>query len=279
MIHWLSQAFTRSTKPSVTASAERLRVRPQLEALESRLVPTFSQVVAYQGDIYIYGSEQGDYAVVEDYGIWTKVTVNDDIYSGGLRQVYFHNATEVFSGHIYYYGYGGDDFFQNASGLVATAYGYDGNDTLIGGWNTDYLYGLNGTDNLYGNAGNDVLDGGWDYATNYLYGGAGNDRLDGAFGADYMYGEDGNDVLHGWDGSDVLHGGTGTDWLYGDEGNDWLHGGDDGVVDYLRGGSGSDWFQQDWGWRYDSYYGFYYQTNLDSASDFNPYEDHFYNAQ
>ena len=64
-------------------------------------------------------------------------------------------------------------------------YGLDGNDTLKGGVNNDYIYGGNGddilisnggSDSLYGEAGNDTLIfGGNSSDRNTFYGGEGND--------------------------------------------------------------------------------------------------------
>ncbi len=72
--------------------------------------------------------------------------------------------------------------------------GNDGDDTLKGGSDADYIYGEEGNDTLSGNGGRD-----------YLYGGVGNDTLDGGENDDY---------LDPGTGADQIVGGTGTDELY-----------------------------------------------------------------
>jgi Ca2+-binding RTX toxin-like protein len=67
----------------------------------------------------------------------------------------------------------------------ATAYGYDGDDHLIGQENRVVLYGNNGNDLLVGSTANDVL-----------------------------YGENGDDKLIGHLGPDELWGGAGADGFY-----------------------------------------------------------------
>lgn len=69
--------------------------------------------------------------------------------------------------------------------------GTNGNDTLVGNWDYDWLLGLAGDDTLVGNKGDDLLEGG-----------SGNDRL---------FGDDGNDLLDGGLGADQLYGGSGFD--------------------------------------------------------------------
>lgn len=70
--------------------------------------------------------------------------------------------------------------------------GDNGNNTLVGNWDHDWIEGLGGDDTLIGNKGDD-----------HLLGGTGNDGL---------YGDDGNDLLYGGPGADRLYGGPGLDW-------------------------------------------------------------------
>ena len=121
---------------------------------------------------------------------------------------------------ISFSGLAGNDRFQNFTSIPSSAYGGDGNDTLIGG---------SGNDNLQGGNGNDFLDGG-----------AGDDILWGQAGNDYLFGDTGNDTLHGGDDADQLFGGAGNDTLLGENGNDRLEGGTG--VDVLTGGAGADSF-------------------------------------
>ena len=52
---------------------------------------------------------------------------------------------------IVFNGYGGNDTFTNKTAINCEAHGGDGDDTLIGGYGFNYLYG---------DAGNDTLTGG-----------------------------------------------------------------------------------------------------------------------
>lgn len=101
----------------------------------------------------------------------------------------------------------------------ALAYGFLGNDSIIGtdfddvifgGDGNDSLHGGNGADKIYGNAGNDSLVGG--LGDDFLSGGIGNDTLIGGGGADKLLGGDGDDSLEGGVGA-YLYGGAGADTM------------------------------------------------------------------
>ena len=109
---------------------------------------------------------------------------------------------------------------------ASTAYGNDGNDTLIS----------NGADTMFGGSGDDLL-----------YASTGN--------AATFFGDDGSDTLVGRTSSDAFFGGAGTDILMGNGGNDYLYGGNGtdyydfrndiqpGVFDYISDfntGGGAD---------------------------------------
>jgi len=84
----------------------------------------------------------------------------------------------------------------NASGLTYLLYGTQAaaggvirtgtvaSQSLAGGNDADFLYGLGGDDRLFGNSGDDVLEGG-----------TGDDVLEGGAGVDRIYGGAGNDVI------------------------------------------------------------------------------------
>jgi Ca2+-binding RTX toxin-like protein len=249
----LSKLF-RTASPKTAA-----KVRPQLEVLENRLVPTVS--VAQSGaSLFIDGDNGANtvtiYRVPYYYG-----------GGGGLFRVVGDGVGHVFKtadiSHIYFYGFNGNDTFTNNTFLRSTAYGMGGNDVLTGGWGDDVLHGGEGMDFIYGRGGNDELFGGDDSSFNYLDGGDGNDKL---------YGGYGTDVMHGRDGHDWLFGNKGKDYLYGGAGNDVLNGGDDGVADYLNGGTGADKFQIDLFWTGVSW------ANRDHPADYNFWQlDTFYN--
>lgn len=166
----------------------------------------------------------------------------------------------------------GDDLVDgSALTLSVTIYGGNGDDTLIGGSNDDFLYGQNDDDDLIGNLGADYLDGG--SGSDGLVGDMGTivrEILDGstqttlatpggklsalinqagirrvitlideqAGDADTLVGGDGNDYLHGGAGGDSLAGDAGNDALFGNLGDDALSGGDGS--DHLYGGADSD---------------------------------------
>ncbi len=115
-----------------------------------------------------------------------------------------------------------------------TAYGGDGDDTLLAGaaqtpttgW--DVFYGENGNDTIrlnirnggaIGGAGNDSLYGG-SGSLNYLGGDAGDDYLEAGTGYAYMNGGDGQDTLVGGGAGDYIDGGRGADMMSGGLGND-----------------------------------------------------------
>lgn len=124
--------------------------------------------------------------------------------------------------------------------------------------------------------------GGWDYSGDVLSGGEGHDALVGSYGGDTMHGGGGNDRMYGYGANDYMYGENGTDYMFGYSGLDYpdggwdydeldggavsesLNGGDDGIADRLVGGFGFDYFQQDWGWKRNAYYGYYYETNRDA---------------
>ena len=133
------------------------------------------------------------------------------------------------------YGYGGDDILNGGAGGDWID-GYDGDDMLYGGDDADAVWGGGGADTLYGGAGDD-----------WLFGEGGDDRLYGGDGGDVLYGNEGDDRLSGDAGGDWLYGQDGDDRLYGNDGDDWIagHSGDDTLSggagdDTLRGDSGGD---------------------------------------
>jgi Ca2+-binding RTX toxin-like protein len=262
--------FSKNSARSSKGSPAPRRLLLAVESLECRLVPTASVWIA-GGHLFIAGTGAAD-TVKVDYmasgtlGNFIRVTGN------GTYSLFKVNA--VSAGDVKFWGYDGNDTFQNLTNLRAFAYGGNGSDTLIGGAKNDTLDGGNDQDYLYGMGGDDALIAGVDTsvdAVNYLYGGAGTDTLIGGRGDDWMYGEFDNDYLYGGNGNDHLEGGYGHDELYGQNGadtllggsgdydNDWnlLVGGDGNdymygaaSYDYLYGGNGSDHLygggQNDW---------------------------------
>lgn len=98
------------------------------------------------------------------------------------------------------------------------------NNTLVGGDQRDYLWGLARNDMLAGGGDDDIVHG--DRGDDVLIGGMGMDALDGGAGNDSLYGGDDGDNLVGGAGDDLLDEGLGHSMLNGGAGNDTLIGGE-----------------------------------------------------
>jgi serralysin len=145
---------------------------------------------------------------------------------------------------------------------MASIYGGNNNDWLVGTAGADNIKGFGGDDLLKGGGGADHLDGGLGVDTaSYLdsvewvevnlstgrgwHGTAQGDTLTnienvmGSFYGDWLEGNNYANTLSGMDGSDDLFGGGGDDVLQGGAGTDELTGG--AGADILDGGDGSDW--------------------------------------
>lgn len=138
---------------------------------------------------------------------------------------------------VQFQGGAGDDRFINYfSAMKVQAWGFAGNDYLVGGSGADYLNGGDGQDTLFGAGGNDRIVGG--NGNDVLRGGDGNDELSGLEGSDLLEGQAGDDIAWGGAGNDVLLGGDGNDQLVGEDGNDRLNG--QSGIDLMWGGNGDD---------------------------------------
>ncbi len=254
------------------APATHRRAQLGMEALEQRQMMAVA-VGVVNGDLYVTGTPASE---------TIEVSYRDGKYLVKEGSVTYRVAASmVTGGDVVFYGYQGNDYFWNASGLRTSAWGGDGNDTLLGGGARDHLYGEAGMDTLKGGNGDDYLDGGfgedylfghagkdtliagYDYSYNYLNGGDGDDLLRGGYGIDYMMGEggcdnmagdagndhmeggNGDDLMFGGAGNDRMFGGFGEDTLYGEDGDDVLDGGLDDQFDELIGGTGRDRFRYD----------------------------------
>jgi Ca2+-binding RTX toxin-like protein len=95
-------------------------------------------------------------------------------------------------------------------------------DRMDGGYESDELYGLQGSDIINGGYGADYLYGDRSYwyekptagAADTIRGGYNNDEIHGDHGDDFLYGDSGDDKIYGGAGRDLLSGGTGNDRLY-----------------------------------------------------------------
>jgi Ca2+-binding RTX toxin-like protein len=110
-------------------------------------------------------------------------------------------------------------------GLIVN--GGDGDDHILGSWNSDVIDAGNGRDYVHARPSNDVVRGGLGDDTligclgnDSIHAGDGNDQLIGAAGDDNLFGDGGNDSLYGVDGNDNLDGGSGYNVAIGGNGND-----------------------------------------------------------
>jgi VCBS repeat-containing protein len=136
-----------------------------LNASDGQAHDGFGYKIAIDGSTVVVGASRND----------TNAGIN-----GG--SAYIFNLDRI----IYYYGDDTDNFFDAtkiASNQKVIAFGYDGNDTLIG---------AGGNDTLDGGDGNDILDGG-----------AGNDTLIGGFGGNIFRNSASNDTFIGGNRGDV----------------------------------------------------------------------------
>src|SRR5262245_6916622 len=135
--------------------------RPRLEALEVREVPTIT--LGATGVLTIQGeglSAQAKVSMVDGPSGNRQVQVSLDDGPSGNRQVQVNLFDETQVKSIVFDGTGGNDRFTNDTSKSSTAYGYGGNDVLIGGSGNDVLYGGDGNDTLYARSVNTKLYGG-----------------------------------------------------------------------------------------------------------------------
>lgn len=143
----------------------------------------------------------------------------DTVYlTGGEDSVYLGDGNDLVTtigigGHVRAYGEAGDDYLDLHQADVASGFGGDGNDFIIGAIpGFSLLDGGNGDDFVVAWNGNDAL-----------FGGNGSDFLSGGNGNDELWGDTSptpglaNDGLYGGGGDDMLRGGRGVDLLQGDE--------------------------------------------------------------
>ncbi len=191
---------------------------------------------AGNGDLNIQGTNSSDAASVFMVDSTTlRATLN------GVSTDFTANDVQ----RVLFFGYAGDDQFQNNTSIATSAFGSDGNDTLTGGSGNDLLSGGNdndvisggdGNDTISGNAGDDDLSGG--NGNDSIYGGSGNDMIFAGAGQDFVSGSGGDDTIEGGNDADVLSGNNGADTINGDGGNDTIYGGNQN--DNLYGDDGDD---------------------------------------
>jgi len=127
--------------------------------------------------------------------------------------------------------------------------GFDGNDVIKTGPNTDIVFAGDGDDSVEGGGEADYIDGG--KGDDQLYGDQHGSSLNGGDfgkdGADCIFGGEGKDDIEAHGGNDIIDGGAGDDEIDADQGDDIIVGGDgeddidagDGD-DRINGGAGVD---------------------------------------
>ncbi|HET6940933.1 MAG TPA: calcium-binding protein [Sphingomicrobium sp.] len=100
---------------------------------------------------------------------------------------------------------------------------------LVGGNDSDALFGSAANETLRGNNGDDSARAG--SGDDLLYGGNGNDTLSGDAGNDWVSGDNGTDTLIGGSGDDQLRGGNGPDYFIFDNRAET---GNDRILDFTK---------------------------------------------
>lgn len=174
---------------------------------------------------------------------------NDTITAAGARlgnvtlQVLGGNGNDTLTGsrdRDFMDGEAGNDVLNGGDGDDSLS-GGDGLDTIGGGSGNDTIAGGIGNDSLTGGTGNDSITG--SFGDDFVDGEEGHDTISGGFGNDSLVGSFGDDLVRGDQGDDILLGGTGNDRLSGGDGNDFLRG--HAGHDQIKGGDGNDTIQGD----------------------------------
>lgn len=285
------------------SAARRGLVKPGVEQLDERVLmagsiyepaPEFYSGALHK-DIFVQGTNQAD--EIEVYYDNNTGQVTAGIWDGSayISKSWSVSELNLYKVRFMINGFSSNDTINQYTWYDTVATGGYGDDTINGGYGNDVLDGEWGHDTINGGGGSDTLRGGtapYDYGNDTLIGGDGGDTLDGGAGTDtliggsgydvlsggsgtdYLYGGEDTDIMNGGDGSDYLFGEGGMDYLYGDAynsweyGHDYLDGGYDGYTDYLYGGAGGDTFNQHMSWRYDWYWGYWYQSTEDVITDY-----------
>jgi len=187
------------------------------------------QVYAGSGDDTIYGGDGADLLVGGTGDDTIDGGVGNDAVWGGNASIGFENwtfdtsMTSAFTDSANFPGATWSDH-SHMPLIVPVALGGqtvdgtfdDGNDTLYGGADTDWIFGGGGNDVLYGDTLGASIPG------SATYNSGSSDYLDGGAGNDYVHGGGGDDIVRGGSNDDILHGDAGIDQLYGDAGSDYL---------------------------------------------------------
>lgn len=148
-------------------------------------------------------------------------------------------------------GRGGDDFIDGGAQVPVDVpnaniiRGGTGDDTIVGGLDTDFVFGGAGNDTIstfagddmaFGQLGDDIIEGGG--GSDMIAGNIGFDSIFGGFGDDEITGDLGGDEIDGGPGADQISGGANADVIFGGPGNDFIRG--DLGADSIEGGDGND---------------------------------------
>jgi hypothetical protein len=184
------------------------------------------EITAVKGPVYTFTNVARGTILLDKGGtLFVRGTAGaDNIEFGSKRQ----RVVVTFNSRVYRFER------KDVRGLVVQADA--GNDKVYNGYHKLAAF-------LEGDDGNDTLLGGGQSDT--LVGGKGNDSLDGEGDADYLYGQDGNDIVIGSSGPDLLFGGKGDDTLYSGSKTTQANS-TDRAIDAVDSGIGRDLIKRDY---------------------------------
>ncbi len=161
------------------------------------IIYTPSATGTFYLDVHEHNDDShGSYTLVMDRGPGT-----DHFLDAGAES-YTASSQERVDG-----GAGNDNINLGVSGYDAI--GGQGDDSITGNGQSNYISGGSGNDNINADAGGDIAYG--DTGDDYIYGGSGADELHGGAGDDDLDGGADNDIVIGGAGTDQMYGGTGAD--------------------------------------------------------------------
>lgn len=196
------------------------------------LVKSVEQIVATNGNDFIYGSDQASVAETFwglDGNDRLESRGGNDILYGGDGDDYIRAGTGL---DVSWGGLGIDYLELYDDGLVAGArnirltetgtiqYSTNSTDGLDGAW----IDGYNGSGGV--NLAYEFEGFGGSWYDDALYGNSQSNVINGYNGSDRIYGFDGDDTIRAGDGTDTIYGGAGNDIIYGDRNNDTIDAGD-----------------------------------------------------
>lgn len=223
-------------------------MKPNLESLESRLVP--ASIKMLNNTTMMVDARQDTVPLV------VKAESNNVLVVNGQKV----NTSNILQLNVQGSNYNDNINLDGVNKYNLVSNTHNGNDLVVGTYRNDVIASGNGNDKVWGNLGNDQLFG--ENGNDQLFGGSGDDLLDGGDGDDLLMGDYGNDVLWGRNGNDTIYGNSGSDKLIGGSGYDYLYS-DDNInqdeVDYI------------WTGEYNQNDPYYYNNTIGSLKNKNNY--------